>query len=134
MPSGNFLYVIWLKRYGEKTRKKLIFWSKLLRLTVTLFYRILTLYVIVYWLHYYFLCCCYTNSQTVISCDLLLESGAGAVYCGSQRVQQLINSRAALLLISCCSPTVGLYACYIGLIPEAGGMATGYIATVLELI
>ena len=42
------------------------------------------------------------------------------MYCGSQRVQ-LINSR------------LGLYVCYIGLIPEAGVMATGCIATLIEL-
>ena len=28
MPSGDFLYVIWLKRYGEKTRKKIDFLAK----------------------------------------------------------------------------------------------------------
>ena len=56
----------------------------------------------------------------VIFCELLLESGAGAVYCGLKRIQQMI-SRA-------------VYACYIVIIPEAGGMATGHIATVIELI
>ena len=31
-------------------------------------------------------------------CDLLLESGTGAVYCGLQRVQKLINSRVVCML------------------------------------
>ena len=28
MPSGDFLYVIWFKRYEEKTRKKIDFLAK----------------------------------------------------------------------------------------------------------